>query len=174
MSTSIFQRVSVLRVLGVIISDTLCWKPQICDILSRVCQRLFIIRCLKDVLSTKELVTVYHAIITSVILYASPTYGNLSMQLKLKLERFQRRAHRLICGRDCGCEKFPAISRLLSDRGLRYLEGCEKLKSHPLHQLVPKRLENSGHLVLSHSSTNRRLHSFFPWFCAVANGTLVS
>ena len=173
-STSIFQRVCVLRVLGMIISDTLCWKPQICDILKRVSQRLFIIRCLKDVLSTKELITVYHAIITSMMLYASPTYGNLPKQLQLKLERFQRRAHRLICRRDCDCHRFPAISVLLRDRGLRYLESCEKLKSHPLHHFVPKRLENSNQLILSHSSTSRRLHSFFPWFCAVANGNFIS
>ena len=168
-STSVFNRVCAFRILGVTFCDSLSWKPQICDTVKRASQRLYIIRTLRDVLSTAELITVYHAIVTSMLLYASPAYGNLPRLLQEKLERFQRRAHRIICGRDCDCDRFRPISRLLKERGLHFLECCEREKSHPLHHMVPKRLEKSGHLLLCHSSTTRRLHSFFPWFCACAN-----
>ena len=39
---------------------------------------------------------IYHAIITSLFLYASPAYGHVPACLLRKVERFQKRAHRLI------------------------------------------------------------------------------
>lgn len=169
-TSCVFDRVSRLRVLGFIFSDSLSWNFQISDVIKRVSQRLFIIRCLKDVLSRKELIIVYHAIITSLLMYASPTYGNLPKGLLCKLEQFHKRAHRLICGNDCNCDSFHSISSLFIERGLSFLYCCENHSSHPLHHLVPERLPRTGKLKLSYCMTSRRLNTFFPWICVVSNG----
>ena len=168
-TTSVFSTRDKLCILGFMFSKSLSWDIQICDILKRAARRLYIIRCLKPIISQSELIIVYHSIVTSLILYASPAFGNLPVGLLLSLERFQNRAHKLICGRGCTCDKFPSLSSVLQTRGLSFLFKCESEVNHPLHHLVPKRLPRSNHFCMPFSSTNRRLNSFFPWFCARAN-----
>ena len=169
-SASCFSRVVQLRILGFIFTDSLSWNAQISDILKRASQRLYIIRCLKNVLSTEELIIVFQSIIGSLFLYASPAYGNLSKTLLLKFERFQNRAHRIICGRNCDCDRFRPISSMFLERGLQFLQSCELNSSHPLHYLVPKRLPKSNKLMIPFSSTARRQNAFLPWYCCVSNG----
>ncbi len=168
-STSVFTRVSQLRILGFIFSDSLSWKLQINNVLMRATRRLYIIRCLRNILSNRELILVYHAVITPLLLYAAPTFGKLPKTLLHKLQRFQNRGHRLTCGSDCSCQFFHPLSDIFKKSGLNFLKSCETNLSHPLHAFVPQRLPRSGHYMLKFSSTNRRLHSFFPWFCALSN-----
>lgn len=171
-NNSVFTRVNYLRILGFIFSDVLSWHLQISDIVTRASRRLYIIRCLKPILSNMELIIVYHSIITSLILYASPTYGNLQSGLLEKLERFQNRAHRTICGPRCTCSHFPALATVIKEKGLNFLKSCELNPTHPLHHYLPQRLPRSNHFCLPHSATSRRLYSFFPWYCLVANEML--
>jgi hypothetical protein len=169
--SNVFTRVCSLRILGFIFNDTLTWNTQVSDVLSKASQRLYIIRCLKSILSKTELVLVYNALITTLFLYASPTYGNLPLTLLCKFDRFIKRAHRLICGCDCPCDSFPAIHELFAQQGLTFLKYCENNPAHPLHSFVPKRLPRSKHFAISFSATSRRLNSFFPYFCVSANST---
>ncbi|MEL7308264.1 MAG: reverse transcriptase family protein, partial [Pseudomonadota bacterium] len=92
-----FSEVTSMRILGVIFSDSFKWDDQISQILKSASKRLYLIRRLKDYLCNKDLTRVYHCIITSLFLYASPVYGHLPSSLLSKLEKFQKRAHRLIC-----------------------------------------------------------------------------
>ena len=64
-SNHVFPHVSSLRVLGFIFNDSLTWNLQISDVIKRASRRLYIIRCLKSILSKKELIIVYNALITS-------------------------------------------------------------------------------------------------------------
>ena len=168
-SNHVFPHVSSLRVLGFIFNDSLTWNLQISDVIKRASRRLYIIRCLKSILSKKELIIVYNALITSLFLYAAPTYGNLCTTQKNKLDRFIRRAHRIICGCDCTCEQFLTINKMLMQHGLKFLRLCERNPDHPLHCYVPARLPRSNHFALPFSRTTRRRNSFFPFFCYLDN-----
>ena len=161
-----------VRVLGLLLTDTLSWSAQMSDLLVRASRRLFIIRRLNDVISKKDLICVYHAIITSLFLYACPVYGRLPETHMNRLERFQTRAHRIICGKHCKCERFLSLRVQMRDCGLKFLSSCEQHLSHPLNNRVPPRLPNTGLFRLPYARTSRRLTSFFPYFCALSNGNL--
>ena len=163
-----FVRVDILRILGFALTTNLSWEAQIKDVLKKASRRLYIIRCLRDSLCKNELISVYHAIITALFIYASPVYGNLSLVLLSKLNRFQKRAHRLICGRHCSCNMFDDISDTFLQCGLKLLLNCEN-PCHPLSTFVPNRLLYTRHFMLPVSHTARRSNSFFPWFCARSN-----
>jgi hypothetical protein len=164
-----FDMVFSLKVLGVTLSDRLKWHDQISSLLKTASQRLYIIRRLKDFVCTDELVRIYHALITSVFVYASPVYGRLPVTLLTKLERFQKRAHRLICGPNCECNFFPPLASRFEDAAIQLLLRSESSVSHPLHDLVPERLPASNRFRMPTCCTNRRLDSFIPWSIVLSN-----
>ena len=163
-----FINVSSMKVLGCVFTYRFSWDMHVSHVLKAVSRRLHIIRCMKSFVSTDELVQVYHALITSVIRYASPTFGLLPVTLLTKLERFQRRAHRIICGK-CECIRFPSLGSQFEDAAVEFLLRAEANRSHPLHHRIPERLPSTGHLRQPFCNTNRRLNSFVPWTCKLIN-----
>ena len=164
-----FVRVNSLKILGVIFDDHFKWKAQISNILKLASQRLHVIRCLKTFITPSELTQVYHGIITSLLKYASPVYGQLPATLLAKLEKFQRRGHRLICGPSCRCDAFPSLDKEFEDAAMRLLEQAEAHRSHSLHSFVPGRLPASNQLRLPPCKTRRRSDSFIPWASRLCN-----
>ena len=162
-----------VKVLGLIINNRLTWYDQIISIIRKSSQRLYVIRVLKKIMNVSELKQIYHSLITSLFLYASPVYGRLSVTNMYKLERFQRRAHRTICGADCGCSDFVRVETRLNNASLKYLSKCER-SVHPLHDVVPLRLARSGHFCLPHCNTERRARSFIPYACRLFNESISS
>ena len=159
-----------LKVLGFVLTETYSWKAQISNILKLASQRLHIIRQLKPFVTKLELIRVYHAIITSLLLYASPAYGQLPVTLLTKLEKFQNRAHRVICGGSShDCSRFPGLSRKLEVAAMNLLQEAEENAQHPLHGFVPGRLPASRKLRLPACNTTRRLNSFFVWASQLSN-----
>ena len=152
----------VLRILGIRFSQSLSWSNQFSYMLKRASSRMYIIRCLRNVLTRVELIRVYHAIITSLFLYASPVYGCVPTTLLAKLDSFQKRAHKLVCGEDCLCPLFPPSGDRFRDAGLKLLHHCEAFDHHPLHARTPLGLPRSGHLRVPMSCTSRRQKPFFP------------
>jgi len=165
------SRVDCLRILGVTLTNKLSWKPHLSNLLKRASQRLYIIRCLRNILPKEDLICVYHALVTTLFLYGSPIFGNAPSSFFLKLEKFQRRAHKLICSPSCKCERFPEISRRFLDAGLKFLGTCTN-EDHPLNHLVPARLQRTGHFRLPLCMSSRRLNSFFPFYCLKANAMM--
>ena len=156
-----FIFVDTLKILGLTFTDRYSWCTQISNVLKVASQRFYIIRCLKNCLSTPELVQVYHTLITSLFLYASPVYGQLPSTLMAKLEKFQKRTHRLICGSGCECGAFPLLCSRFRDAAVQTLLRSEANQDHPLHGLVPERLPASNHFRIPACVTTRRLN-FFP------------
>ena len=164
-----FTRVSALKILGIVFSDSFKWDSHVSAILSTASKRLYIIRRLKQFVDPVEVVRVYQAIITSIIMYASPVYGRLPLKLSSKFERFQKRAHRLTCGPNCECDLFPSVSSKLQEAALQLLLSAEINHAHPLHDSVPHRLPATNRLSVPLCRTNRRLNSFFPWATELCN-----
>ena len=163
------ERVDRLRILGLTLTNKLSWFPHLFSIVRRASRSLYVIRCLRNVLPRKELITIYHALITSIFLYASPVFGNAPSSFFVKLDNFQRRGHKLICGSSCKCDNFPRMSVMFLEASLKFLSSCRLNKHHPLHHLVPPRLPRTGHYRLPSCVTSRRLNSFFPFYCMKSN-----
>ena len=164
-----FLLAPAIKILGVTFDEHLNWNQHVTSILKTASQRLFLIRSLKFSLSRRDLVLVYHSLVTSVLLYASPVFGRLSVSLLNRFERFQRRAHRLICKYDCNCDDFPLLKDKFEQAAVKFLMRCEAIPSHPLHHLVPDRLVFSRKLRLPFCNTSRRLNSFLPWSVMLIN-----
>ena len=112
---------------------------------------------------------IYYSLITSLLLYAAPLFAWLPSEIDNKMEKFQKRAHRLICGAPCTCSSFPSLASVRQKRAVSFLLSCEAFPDHPLHRFVPQRLPRTGHFRLPFASTSRRLRSFFPLTCQLAN-----
>ena len=163
------EHCDTVKVLGVHWDSALSWKVHF-DNLLRVCaQRLYVIRILKPVLSSDLLCQVYNSIVVSVFLYAAPLFVTLPQNISQKLEKFNRRAHRLICGSDCDCIRFPSLSSQRITRARHFFVKCDSIVAHPLHSLVPHRMYYSGHFRIPHVRSSRRLNSFIPFMCMLLN-----
>lgn len=168
------SRVDSLRILGVTLTSNLSWSTHMSDIFVRASRRLYVIRCLRSIITREELILVYHAMVTSLFLYASPVFGNLPRSFSVRIDNFQRRAHKLICNPSCRCDSFPGISERFVASGLNFLRSCHQNSIHPLHHSVPANLPYSGLYRLDHCATSRRLNSFFPFYCMKANELCLS
>ena len=158
-----------MKILGVIWSSNLSWSLHFESFLRLAAQRLYVLRILKPLLSKEQLASVYNSLIVSLFLYCAPLFISLPQNISQKLEKFNKRVHSLICGKCCKCPLFPPISSLRERRARKFFMLCEAVVSHPLHELVPKRMKNSGHLRLPHIRTSRRHNSFFPSMCTLLN-----
>ena len=168
-SSNGFTEVEAVKILGVTITNSFKWNCNVSAKIKTASRRLHIIRCLKNMLDTKELVNVYHALITSVLMYASPACGRLPITLINKLERLQKRAHRIICSPNCECSSFPLLSSRFDAAATDLLIRSGDHSSHPLYHLVPDKLPRRGHFRIPACNTNRRLNSFFPWASLLYN-----
>jgi hypothetical protein len=161
--------VTNFKILGVFWSNDLTWDLHVENVMKCCSQRLYVIRVLRNFLPRPKLICVYHSLVTSILLYAAPLFSWLPTQIERRLEKFQNRAHRIICGNHCDCHDFPPLSCVRQRRAKTFLRSCESFTEHPLHQIIPERLPRTGQFRLPVSRTSRRLRSFVPWTCLKAN-----
>ena len=84
------------RHLGLILSSDLRWSAYIDKILSKAGRLLYTIIRLRHTISRKALILYYSLYIRPVVEYASIAWPKLSAHLRNRLERFQRRAFKVI------------------------------------------------------------------------------
>ena len=76
-----FDKVDSIKILGVTITQRFKWDEHVSNVIKTASQRLYVIRCLKEIVSNTELVSIYHSLITSIFVYASPVFGRLPSKL---------------------------------------------------------------------------------------------
>ena len=96
--------VSSLSFLGVIFTSDMKWNSHVDMIVTRACQRLFILRNLRrSGCSLSLMLKCYYSFIRSVLLYGFPSFCNIPDCLLVKLKRVEKRALRIM-----GCD--PQVS----------------------------------------------------------------
>ena len=165
---AIFQIQPSVTLLGVTLDNKLKWDSHFKRVILVATRRLHIIRMLKPYLSKQKLLHVFQAIVLSVILYASPVFGEFPASTSQKVQSLCKRAHRIICDYHCTCSIIPDITRIRENLACKFLLSCEH-PTHPLHSQVPQRLPTTGKFRQPYSSTSRRSNSFFPYACALVN-----
>ena len=166
-----FSVVSELKILGVYFSSNLKWKKQIDYVNKRASCRLYALRVLKPCLDRTELIAIYHGLILSLLEYCSPVMIGMMTKDEYVLDRIQRRAHRVICGKDCNCDCLPNLRSRREAAAIKLLNRIAERPSHPLHDLCPKRSYISQRFIMPAVKTSRRLNSFFPMSVILANNT---
>ena len=118
-----------------------------------------LLRQLKPFLDGKQLTDVYNGIIRSKMEYCSSLFIDLNVTEKQKLNRLQKRYHRLKCGNNCSNE-------CLEDLDKRRVKLATNLwcdmsnNEHILHALKPPILQRTSHYQVAFCNTNRRRGAF--------------
>ena len=96
--SSLIEKVSCYKLLGVHLSDNLTWNEHVTYIVKKGSKQLFAIRALKKCrLTDRQLIFVYCSIIRSVLEYASPAWADLMQYLNDQIiESIQKRALKII------------------------------------------------------------------------------
>ena len=171
------QQCNVIKLLGVFIQSNLKWDTHVNSMIRRGNSRLYILRKLKHHgLSPPDLVTIYLSIVQPVLEYAVPVWaGGITRQHSESLERVQKRACRIILGRNY-TRYSEARDQLhlpsLSDRRNSLCVSFAKtmlVPSSKLHHLLPPRTthghntRNSGKFVNLRCRTERYRNSPIPF-----------
>ena len=169
------ERVSSVKLLGIIINNKLTWTENTTYICSKASKRLYHLKQLRRAgLSGGDLLMFYGSVIRPVIEYACPVWhSSLTVADSAKIESIQRRAMRIIdpslCY-DAACNKhhLDKTSVRRENLSMRFFSAI-KSASHKLNYLLPKpkitrySLRNSSKLPLPKTKTNRFKNSLIPY-----------
>ena len=163
------------KVLGITLCDKLKCGQNNQEIVDKAFKRLYLLRVLKRAgVSPDHLITIYCALVRSVLEYACQGNSSVKSHLKQQLERVQKRALRIIFpGSDYEkalCRgSIPSLSEIrLCLCNKTFEKACEP--SSRLFSNVPPRrnavhgrnLRSSHHISLPRCRTERFKTSFFP------------
>ena len=157
------------KILGIIWTNNLDWKPHFECITKRFVCRLHCLRVLKGFVERDELMKVYHGLLLPLLEYCSPLFVGMSKNLANRLEKLQNRAHRIICGSDCQCGKLTSLSDRRMARALTLFSQAAATES-PLHSLLPEKSSRSDRAIIPLCKTKRRQTSFIPFMILNASG----
>ena len=159
--------VKELRLLGVMFNTKGTWTHHIDNIVKRASRNLYIIRVLRLSLSKDQLIRIYNATIRTILEYSSPLFVGLSKKDSLRLERVQRRFHRILCGSHCEEHSLPTLAVRREHAAIKLFEKTQYVE-HILNDLSPL-ASSSGRFLLPYMKTKRRLNSFFFYVARVLN-----
>lgn len=160
-----------IKMLGVTFSADLTWDAFVNNLCKRANQRTYILKRMKKHLSKSDLILLYKSTILSTLEYNCPLLIGLNRKNTEKLEKVQRRCHRIICGTECHCDLFTPLSDRRQQQALKTFLAM-RYPEHLLYHLIPQSLSRScrSHVfILPFSRTSLRLCSFVPMCLALVN-----
>ena len=143
-------------------SNDLKWDKHFDSVSRMFASRLHCLRVLKNFLAKDELLLVYGSLLRSLFEYCSPVFVSLPKSNSTRLDRLQRRAHTLICGKECTDTCFEDLTIRRLQQATKFFKQTQT-PSHVLHVLLPRVRENSNRFFLPCFNTARRTASFFPF-----------
>ena len=162
--------------MGVTFCDNLKWNSNTQEIINKASKQLYLIRVHKRAgVPPLHLVTIYNALVSSVLEYACPVWSNSPQQnLNQKVEKVQKRAMRIICpyisyDMALSLSSIPRLEeRRLSICSRTFTNACDPTSR--LFSNVPLRrnkvhghnLRHADHISLPLCRTERFKNSFFP------------
>ena len=151
--------VKELKLLGVTFDARNNWSSHVNRVVRCASRNLFLLRTLKPVLQSDSLTILFNSVVRSILEYCSPLFIGLSNENSSKLERIQRRFHRILCGKDCINLCFKLLSERRTDAAIKLFLQAKHV-DHVLHRLMPT-VSRSGRFLLPAIRHERRLQSFF-------------
>jgi hypothetical protein len=157
------ENVTTLKILGLLFNNRLTWSDHFHFIVKKMSQRLYVLRILKPLLPHDQLVSVFNAIILSVMDYGSHVFLNCGSGLNSKLLSVCKRAFRIIHGfhvTRCDRCNFFELDKRRKFLALKLFRNALNSADHVLHNLLPHFSCRSNRIILPHVRTKRRLGSF--------------
>jgi len=159
--------VQEIKILGVYFNTKGNWTTHTTNIIRSSSRKLYALRILKPFLSNNDLKNVYFMLVRSLLEYCAPVFVGLSSTDALRLERVQRRFHRLLCGPNCTDSCLPSLSCRRLALCMKFLQSC-MCPDHILNPCLPP-LSRTGRFILPYRATTRRANSFFPFITELYN-----
>ena len=153
------ENVKSLKLLGVIFEEKLSWKPHFDHVILSASRRLYALRGLCGFIGKKQMKIVYFAIVRSVLEYSNPLFLNISVKDRNRLDRLQKRFHRLICGSCCNSDCLQPLGERRTSQAMKLFKAALS-PSHILHVLLPPQSRRSRRFLLNFTSTERGRKSF--------------
>ena len=153
------HQVQTYKLLGVHVSHDLSWNAHVEHIVTKACKRVYALRLLrKSGVACADLVSIYCALVRSVLEYAAPVWAALPLYLDNLVESVQRKTLRIM---------FPAVdyNSALYQSGLktlneRHKEICTNFTSYvrgngrePIFSLLPATVKQPHGYGLRSGST---------------------
>ena len=160
--------------MGVQLNNKLDWPSHVNLKCKKANQRFHALKQIKPYVDKQDVHKIYNAYmyIRSVLEYCCPVFVKLNSCLSNKLEKVDRRAHRIIFKEDkdlkCTCNK-DNIRKRREIMSLKLFLRAEKDVNHPLHSLIPERLKQSHHLNFPFCHTRKYQKSFIPCTTQLSN-----
>jgi len=156
-----------LKILGVWLNSKGNWSKHTTEVTKIASRRLFALRTLRPHLTTDNLKLVYFSLVRSILEYCGALFCKMSSTNSNKLERIQRRFHKMMCGSDNRCECLPSLSDRRNNQTIKLLTSIMH-SEHILHRYLPLK-SSSGRFILPFRRTSRRSDSFFLYACELYN-----
>ena len=157
------EMVASLKILGVTFCSTGAWSKHVDNVILTTSRRFYALRILRPILPNAALKTVYFALIRSVLEYCAPLFIGISTTDKNRINRVQRRFHRLLCGKDCKSNCLPSLEFRREYLTIKFLHDVMS-SDHILNGYLP-RLSNTGRFILPPQKTVRRSRTFMLRAC---------
>jgi hypothetical protein len=154
------EAVHTTKLLGIVMSDDLKWDEHIQYCANKASKTIYVLIMLKNmgVEQQDHLWQAYGAFTRSILTYAYPVFCNIPQRLRLKLEKVEKRAIRII-GRNP-----PVKLEEFCDKLCVKLSNCvKKTPHHPLHYIFDKRHphgRNQNIFCAPYAKTSRFKNSF--------------
>ena len=155
-------------ILGVTINNKLNWTDHISKSLLKCNQRFYILRKLRNYVDPDELKLIYGALIRSLVEYASPCFVGLPNNLEKKLEKIERRAHKII-NVDRNTDVSFEVKQRREAASKKLFLTIAKSESHILYKYIPIRLQHSQQFNIKYTRTTKYQRSFFPCTALLLN-----
>ena len=159
--------VNTLTILGVTFDARCGWTPHFTNIIKNASRRFYALRLLRPTLSKEQLLLVYNMLLRSILEYCNPLFLGISTNDSNRLDRIQKRFHRLLCGRCCDTECLEPLCDRRRRVSLSFLSQMRD-SHHVLHRLLPP-ISSSGRFLLPSRRTSRRSKSFILMACELSN-----
>lgn len=144
--------VGELKLLGVTFCTDLKWNSHVHNIICKASKRIFIIRNLKRAGCPSDLIfRAYVAFIRSVLLYAFPSFCNLSIYLQNQLMKVEKRVLRIINPE----VRVPDLLSVADRSCYNLLRSIEENPEHPLRVMFEPQ----------HDTKTRNRNVFRPPLC---------
>ncbi len=156
--STVVERISVFKLLGITISYDLSWDKHVDIIVKKANKRMYALRQLKrSGVCPEDLVCIYCTLIRSVIEYGAVVFSNLPIHLSKAIERVQKRALSIInpgLPYDLALRKFnlPSLQERRVFLCKRYMERV----GDPVSSLVRSRTINNTHTYDLRSTSHQR------------------
>ena len=178
------QNVTSMKILGIYVQSNLKWSEQVDHLCKKASQRLFLLRRLKNsAIPPDDLTSIFTIYIRPTLEYAAPVWhsGLTGVQSKA-IERVQRRAVRIILGRDftsyrdaCSRLGLPSLSSRREDltrafaNSLRRSDQFRSWLPPERGAITQRATRSSKNLDLTFCSTERYKKSAIPYMIRLLN-----